>query len=104
MSNNIYKEIENETDVVKKLAVVLHHIFCSGNHTDWCGWYYDDGSWSRDSRVEYLEKANNMLAICKEEDINPVTIIKMILSLKRRKIDFNNDPEWLQIKIGIENL
>lgn len=41
----------------KEVAEALHKKTCHYNHTDGCGWYYDDGSWTESSRKEYLHKA-----------------------------------------------
>lgn len=49
----------------QRFATILHDRLCKGNHTDGCGWEYED--WGKDTepigvtRGMYLEKANNVL-------------------------------------------
>ncbi len=64
----ILKKIEEEkerqklVEPDKYIAELLHGKLCNHNHTDGCGWFYDDGSWKEYTRKEYLEKANNLLS------------------------------------------
>ena len=51
------------------VAEALHGAFCKHNHTDGCGWYYDDGTWSQYSRKEYLEKAEVLLRYYNKDQI-----------------------------------
>lgn len=45
----------------KKLAIAIHSVQCTWNHTDGCGWYYESWDNPSYSKKRYLEKANNML-------------------------------------------
>ncbi len=45
-----------------ELASFLHERLCTHNHTDGCGWHYDDGSWTEYSRKKYLTRARALIA------------------------------------------
>ena len=67
----------------KNLADVLHSKFCRWNHTDGCGWFYEqnsDKSWKWDgyAHTEYLKKAQVMLAECKLAGITPDQAIAFV--------------------------
>lgn len=51
------------------VAEALHGAFCKHNHTDGCGWFYDDGTWNQYSRKEYLEKAEILLRFYNKDQI-----------------------------------
>ena len=53
----------------QRVADYLHDVFCHHNHTDGCGWFYDDKSWTEFSRKEYLSKSKKLLKIYTEEEI-----------------------------------
>ena len=66
------KKIEPEktpvySDAVKKLATLLHEQFCGFNHTDGCGWGYEEDRedpWNGDrytSHVIWAEKAKQIM-------------------------------------------
>ena len=67
------KKIEPEktpvySDAVKKLATLLHEQFCGFNHTDGCGWYYEEGEgkdpWDGSmygSHTRWAEKAKEIM-------------------------------------------
>ena len=45
-----------------KIAELLHSIQCHWNHTDYCGWYYED--WDSKigyARTRYLEQAKKLV-------------------------------------------
>ncbi|HCW07144.1 MAG TPA: hypothetical protein DGG95_07255 [Cytophagales bacterium] len=78
------KKIEPEktplySDAVKALAIVLHDNFCGFNHTDGCGWGYEEGRedpWAKEcySHTHWAEKAkqimqDNQLRTFKPEEI-----------------------------------
>ena len=46
-----------------KLATALHEIMCHYNHTDGCGWYYENWNVMGYIRMEYLKKANTILKV-----------------------------------------
>lgn len=52
----------------KEVAELLHKATCHHNHTDGCGWLYDDGSWSEQSRKQFLRKAEVLLRRFSKED------------------------------------
>ena len=56
----------------QRVADYLHDIFCHHNHTDGCGWFYDDGSWTEYSRKEYVSKSIKLLKIYDEEQIREI--------------------------------
>ena len=56
-------EYEVQTNPEILVAEELHRIQCHHNHTDACGWFYED--WNDKigySRKSYLEKAKKLLA------------------------------------------
>lgn len=61
----------------KDLAEILHKSLCRHNHTDGCGWYYDDGSWAEDSRQVYLRKAGFLLG---QFDVEQCAFIASVLN------------------------
>lgn len=61
----------------KTIAEQLHDIICHSNHTDACGWYYDNGSWNEYSRKRYIDLAKKLLAFHQKETILSIlSIIK----------------------------
>lgn len=87
------KKLEKEVDKEQKrvslltkeqrVAEYLHDIFCNHNHTDGCGWFYDDGSWTEYSRKEYVSKSKKLLKFYNEEEI-----YEFLINLKLCKIIF----------------
>jgi len=67
----------------QRLAVHLHETFCHHNHTDMCGWYYDDvtnpRTWTNtySAHKYYLEKADAALKVADAE-----TIMNIAFALK----------------------
>lgn len=62
----------------KKLAIELHKQLCHWNHTDGCGWMYesdyDPRAWARDTRADYLRRAQALLTL----GWKPENILKVI--------------------------
>ena len=55
------KEFEDLPDNWK-LAEKIHKVTCGWNHTDGCGWYYEDwGDKLGNERKRYVEKADRVL-------------------------------------------
>jgi hypothetical protein len=58
----------------QKLAEFIHSKTCSGNHTDFCGWFYE--SWDKlgqnSTRGSYLKKAR---AILEEVDLKTAELV-----------------------------
>jgi len=45
-----------------KLAEKIHNVTCTWNHTDGCGWFYENWKGElRDTRKRYVEKADRVL-------------------------------------------
>lgn len=62
----IVKEEKKNFDLLRpnyRLAELIHGKLCRHNHTDGCGWYYEqwDGLGDKSTRNSYLEKANKIL-------------------------------------------
>lgn len=60
----LYKNFSKQAvSKMKKMAIKLHEMLCHGNHTDYCGWYYEirDGvhDWNRWEHQHYLIYAHN---------------------------------------------
>lgn len=59
----------------QNVAVALHEQICLLNHTDYCGWYYDDDldpkTWTNQysAHKNYLEKAEKALAVADADTI-----------------------------------
>jgi len=80
------KEIENLEDQkvaeqieekYKKTATLLHEQFCHWNHIDGCSWMYDDDKWIEPVRKEYLRKAEKLLQVFTEGEIETfLSIVK----------------------------
>lgn len=61
--------IQNLNPDEVEIAEFLHERFCGHNHTDECGWLYDNGDWSSFARKQYLNIARNLLKCYKKEMI-----------------------------------
>jgi hypothetical protein len=66
----------------KRLATIIHEDQCHWNHTDGCGWFYNDEKdptiWVKDTtRARYLKKANDLLAV-----VDYDTALKVMKALK----------------------
>lgn len=82
-------KLEQERDkfaqltIQQQLAEALHSKFCHWNHTDGCGWYYND--WSDKvldrTRVIYLDKAIAMLEWANDVQILPHNLYKLLAVL-----------------------
>lgn len=58
------KSEQEEYDLLsedKKLAELIHQQTCRYNHTDGCGWFYENWKQSSGTRADYLKKAQNIL-------------------------------------------
>jgi len=57
------KELEELGDITPEheLATLLHEALCRWNHTDGCGWYYQD-NWEDSVHQRYLKVAEKILA------------------------------------------
>jgi hypothetical protein len=53
------------------LAEFLHKGICHHNHTDGCGWHYDNGDWTSYARKHYLEKARKVNKMIKKYNMRP---------------------------------
>lgn len=82
------KEEYNSTlPVDKQLAILLHSKLCKSNHTDACGFYYEenglDADWSRFTHNRYHMKAIGMLTEVKKVVNKPedevFKVIKVVL-------------------------
>jgi len=61
-----------------RLAIYLHEQFCIGNHTDYCGWHYEDdynlSTWNSKNSTHnmWLKKSRDLLDFLKnEEPVHP---------------------------------
>lgn len=55
--------------IERETAEILHENLCKHNHTDGCGWFYDNGDWTEYSRKIYLEMARRLLAHFRKDQI-----------------------------------
>jgi hypothetical protein len=64
-----------------QLAKTLHSIFCTHNHTDGCGWFYEmknkQDDWLAHTHGEYLQKALKFTHACQAEGIAADTALKV---------------------------
>lgn len=51
--------MNNITEEEKDIAITLHEALCCGNHTDHCGWFYED--WEGWTHQKYLKIARKIL-------------------------------------------
>ena len=71
---------ENGLTEAQKLAIRLHEALCASNHTDMCGWYYDDmtkpTTWTNTygAHKRYLQKAEAALKVADFETILNITL------------------------------
>lgn len=60
----------------QNLAIALHDLLCTWNHTNGCGWFYEvkgdvhDFSRSSGAHGVYLAKARKLSSACKHEGIS----------------------------------
>ena len=73
--------ILQKEDPEKQLARELHSQFCTHNHTDGCGWFYEVRNgiddWSDSSHADWLDRAGKVLAQCQKDNIDPVAAIRV---------------------------
>lgn len=69
-----------------QLALVLHDLLCTWNHTDGCGWYYEVHNgiddWGGLSHERYLKQARELRKTLPSEYDND-TIINVVRAIKR---------------------
>lgn len=98
----LYKEIEQlKSDLEKaqtaydiavkqsperQLAIELHNLLCTHDHTEYCGWYYeisnDVHDWTRWTHERYLTKAKEVLVMCEKLDVSSDFAISIIKAVK----------------------
>lgn len=70
-----------------KLAIELHRLFCTANHTDGCGFYYevenrkggvDVHDWSGYSHQVYFKKAQAVLPLLVKQHVSVYQFLSMI--------------------------
>lgn len=59
----------HDLTVEQRVAEFLHSRFCRFNHTDGCGFYYENWEKPGYSRKEWLKKANSLLENFDEYEI-----------------------------------
>lgn len=59
----------DEMEPDQALAIVLHDIMCTANHTDGCSWHYETLDWSRDAHKRWLKKAKNVLQYINDNNL-----------------------------------
>lgn len=48
---------------VERLAEHIHKKMCHFEHTEACGWYYEDNDWTKWAHARYLEQAKKVLTV-----------------------------------------
>lgn len=48
---------------VERLAEHIHQKTCRYEHTEACGWYYENNDWTKWTHARYLEKAKQVLEV-----------------------------------------
>lgn len=56
----------------KRLAELLHRTMCHYNHTDGCGWHYENWTDPRHARKQYLAMAQRLLKVVDEDTATKV--------------------------------
>ena len=80
-------ELEKQLEIARlespeqQLAKTLHNMFCTWNHTDGCGWFYEmknkQDDWSGHAHSEYLGRAMRLTHACKEEGVEVSRALEM---------------------------
>ena len=60
---------------VHEVAEFLHRRLCAENHTASCSWWFSE--WGQYPRKQYLQKAEELLAIGIQHNIKPVILFEM---------------------------
>ena len=61
-----------------QVAEKLHSMLCHWNHTDGCSWEYESWKEPRDTRMRYVEKAENLLAFTKGNGISTDVLFDLL--------------------------
>lgn len=66
----------------KQLAIALHDMKCTWNHTDGCGWYYEisNGShnWTGHAHESWLNKAKELIKLCAWENVKVESALEIL--------------------------
>ncbi len=72
----------NNDKITQNLATHLHTRFCGGNHTDGCGWYYENGNWDQFTHSLWYRKAEGIRNVCRFEGVSIAACINIINAIK----------------------
>lgn len=83
------KEKNERQKPIRNIAIKAHDLFCAWNHTDGCGWFYENDArneehvWRGDSHSHYL---NQIEKLFKDKQISPAileAILNDLLAMKK---------------------
>lgn len=76
------KEILESMTADKQLAIELHDLLCTHNHTDGCSWFYEisrgEHDWTRWAHHEYWKRACVIEAFCEKHNITTTQAVQLI--------------------------
>jgi len=81
------KTNEERQKPIREITQQAHDALCSYNHTDGCGWGYENDNWNGYAHRRWLDKIEKILS--KEETFEPVTdnqltaIIGLVKEMKK---------------------
>lgn len=55
------KEADAKLEPLKTTAARAHDLLCPYNHTDGCGWEYEQGSWQSDAHSRWLRRIDTLV-------------------------------------------
>ena len=61
--------IGNFNEEEKRVADIMHALYCTWNHTDGCAWYYREHDWLESTHVRYAKKAKEALLLYSADEI-----------------------------------
>lgn len=60
---------------VHEVAEFLHRRICKHSHESHCSWWISD--WHQSVRKSYLQKAEELIAICSQHNIKPIVVFEI---------------------------
>lgn len=76
----------NALDPEYRLAIQLHKVLCTWDHTSGCGWYYEINNgihdWNKHAHNYWLTKSNQLLIELDNLDINIDRFLKILTLLE----------------------
>lgn len=83
-----FEAAERELSPAQKLAIKLHKLLCTANHSDGCDWYYNVNTrtnvhdWNGHAHKKYLKMAERVISVSAAVGLNSdkaLSIIKVTM-------------------------